>query len=63
MTKRNLLIDEYPLMVLPSLATWVGLGEAIVLAAGPLLAGQSQGQHRDRRRPLGLQHLRTVAGR
>lgn len=31
MRKRNLLIDEYPLLVLPSLATFIGLNEAIVL--------------------------------
>jgi hypothetical protein len=31
MRKRNLLIDEYPLIVLPSLATMIGLNEAIAL--------------------------------
>jgi hypothetical protein len=31
MSKRNLLIDEYPLLVLPSLATLIGLNEAIAL--------------------------------
>lgn len=31
MTKKNLLIDEYPLLVLPSLATAIGLNEAIAL--------------------------------
>jgi len=31
MRKKNLLIDEYPLLVLPSLATSIGLNEAIVL--------------------------------
>lgn len=33
----NLLIDDYPILVLPSLATEIGLNEAIVLQRNALL--------------------------
>lgn len=43
MTKKNLLIDEYPLLVLPSLATAIGLNEAIALQQLHYWIGNSKG--------------------